>query len=82
VITDLNAHNPIYDKGHLFFDGIIGYRTKLWNDKIGATFQLNVRNIQQSGSKLQPVAAYPDGTPSTYRIVDPRQFILSATFDL
>ena len=26
--------------------------------------------------------AYPDGTPWTYRIVDPRQFILSATFEL
>ena len=34
------------------------------------------------GGRLQPIGAYPDGTINTYRIVDPRQFILSATFDL
>ena len=32
--------------------------------------------------RLQAISAYPDGTPNAYRIVDPRQFILTATFDL
>ena len=50
-------------------------------DRVGATLQLNVRNIQEGG-RLQAIGVYPDGTPHTYRIVDPRQFILTATFDL
>jgi hypothetical protein len=48
---------------------------------VGASFQLNVRNVQEGG-RLQPISAYPDGTPNAYRIVDPRQFILTMTFDL
>jgi len=31
---------------------------------------------------LLPTAVFPDGTPLAYRIIDPRQFILSASFDL
>jgi len=48
---------------------------------VTATFQLNVRNLTEDG-RLQRINAYPDGTPSAFRIVDRRQFILSATFDL
>jgi hypothetical protein len=81
VITELDPNRPIYDKARVYVDAFITYRTKLWSDKINTTIQLNVRNLQESG-RLQPIAAYPDGTPSNYRIVDPRQFILTATFDL
>jgi hypothetical protein len=81
VITELDPNRPIYDKAHTYFDAFIGYRTRLFNDKVGANFQLNVRNIQENG-RLQPIGAFPDGTPNAYRIVDPRQFILQATFDL
>jgi hypothetical protein len=82
VVTELDTDRPIYDKAHYYADLFIGYRTRLWADKIGATFQLNVRNIQESGASLRPVGAFPDGTPLNYRIIDPRQFILQATFDL
>ncbi len=81
VITRLDPNNPIYDKAHYYVDAFVSYRTKLWGDKIGANFQLNVRNIQENG-RLQAIGAFPDGTPNAYRIVDPRQFILQATFDL
>ena len=54
---------------------------KMWSDKIGATFRFKVENAQESG-RIQAIASYPDGTPNAYRIVDPRKFILSATFDL
>jgi hypothetical protein len=81
TITTLNVKTPIYDKSHLFLDAFVGYRTKLWSDKVGATFQLNMQNITEGGY-LQPVGAFPDGTPNTYRIVDPRKFVLSASFDL
>ncbi|PTY08936.1 TonB-dependent receptor [Opitutaceae bacterium EW11] len=80
TITDLDASRPIYDSDHIYFDGFITYKTKLFRDKIRAAFQLNVRNIQESG-RLQPVGAYPNGVAHTYRIVDPRQFIFQTTFE-
>lgn len=81
VVTELDPSRPIYDKAHYYADVFFGYRTRLWSDKVGATFQLNVRNIQEDGS-LRPVGAFPDGSPLNYRIIPPRQFILQATFDL
>ena len=81
VILDLDPSRPIWDKARLEADAFIAYRTRLLSDKIGATFQLNVRNIQESG-RLEPITAFPDGTPYGLRIIDPRQFILTVTFDL
>lgn len=81
IIEDYDINRPIWDKEHVYVDGFIGYRTRLWGNKVGAMFQLNVRNIQEGG-RLQPIAAFPDGTPNSFRIIAPRQFILSATFDL
>jgi outer membrane receptor protein involved in Fe transport len=81
VVTALDPNRPIYDKPNLYVDAFIGYRTRLFRDKVGATFQLNARNITEDG-RLQKINAYPDGTASAYRIIDRRQFILTATFDL
>ncbi len=81
IIMDLDPSRPIYDKAHAYADLFVTYRMKLFSNKVNASVQLNVRNIQESG-RLQPISAFPDGTPNGYRIVDPRQFILTATFDL
>jgi outer membrane receptor protein involved in Fe transport len=81
IYQSVNVNTPVYDKAHTYLDLVVGYRTKLFGGRIPASFQLNVRDLTESGH-LQPIAAYPDGTINTYRIVDPRQFILSATFDL
>nr|MBP8155082.1 hypothetical protein [Nitrospira sp.] len=78
----LDPTRPIWDKDHAYFDAFVAYQTDLFNDKVRARFQLNVRNLQESHARLQPVAAYPNGVPHSYRLVDPRTFILSATFDL
>ncbi|MDO8544561.1 MAG: TonB-dependent receptor [Opitutaceae bacterium] len=80
-VTALDSNRPIYDKARLYVDAFMTYRTKLFGNKVGASFQLNVRNVTEDG-RLQAVRANPDGTPNVYRIIDPRQFILSATFDL
>ena len=91
TITELDRNRPIYDKGsffgkstsgHYFLDLNVRYRTRLWSNKLAASFQLNIRNLQEAGNRLQTIGAFPDGTPHSYRIVDPRQFILTATFDL
>ena len=80
IITDLDPNRPIYDKAHYYVDAFVNYKTKLWRDKIGVTFALNVTNLGQKVG-LQPVGAFPDGSISTYRIIDPQQFIFTTTFD-
>lgn len=81
IITAFDINRPVWDKAHTYVDAFAGYRTRLWREKIGATFQLNVRNLQEGG-RLQPINAGPDGEPNSYRIVSPRQFIFTATFEL
>ncbi len=81
IYTDLDPNRPIYDKAHSYFDAFVTYKTKLWKDKVGASFQINVRNIGQR-TRLQPVGVFPDGQVHTYRIMDPQQFIFTASFDL
>lgn len=79
---DLDPSRPIWDKSHAYFDAFVSYQMRLFNDKVRARFQLNVRNIQESHARLQAVGAYPNGEAHTFRIVDPRSFVLTATFDL
>lgn len=81
IITTLDANRPVWDESHTYLDAFVTYKTKLFSDKVGMTLQLNVRNVMEEG-RLQPVAAEGDGRISAYRIVDPRQFILTATFSL
>jgi hypothetical protein len=81
VVTELDPKRPVYDKERLYLDAFVAYRLRLFSNKVGTTLQLNVRNLQEDG-RLQAISAFPDGTANGYRIVDPRQFILSATFDL
>lgn len=81
VITDLDPSRPVWDKARYYADAFVAYRLRLLSQKVGATVQLNIRNLHEDG-RLQAVSAYPNGRPSAFRIVDPRQFILTATFDL
>lgn len=81
VIRSLDANKPIYDKARFSADLMANYNLKFWRGKVGCRLQLNVRNAFENG-RLQPIAYNPDGTPWNFRIVDPRQFILTATFDL
>lgn len=81
IITTLDPNKPIWDKAHTYFDAFVAYRTKLFSDKVGLTLQLNARNLTEGG-RLQPVAVEADGRVIAYRIIDPRLFILTATFSL
>lgn len=81
IITELDPNRPVWSKANFYLDAFVGYRTRLFRDKVATTVQLNARNLQEGG-RLQPISAFPDGTPNAYRIVDPRQFILTVTFDL
>lgn len=80
VILNYDPTRPIYDKAHLYVDAFAGYRTRLFGNKVGTTFQFNVRNLTEGG-RLQPIAADADGSISAWRIVSRRQFIFTTTFD-
>ena len=80
AVVSYDPSRPIYDKARAHVDVWTSYRTRLFN-KVGVRLQLNIRNPFEDG-RLQPFVYNPDGTPWNYRIVDPRQFVLSATFDL
>ena len=80
-VRTLDRTKPVFDKARGNLSLLVTYNTKLFNDRIRARFQLNVQNVNESGH-LQAVAVNPDGSPWQYRIIDPRQFILTASFDL
>ena len=82
AVRTLNATKPVYDKARDSLSLFSSYRTKLFRNRVGTTFQLNVNNVVKSAGHLQPTAVNPDGSPWRFRIIDPRQFVLSATFDL
>lgn len=81
VIRQLDRNRPIYDKAEGNLDAMVSYTTRLFSNKVRSSFQLNVRNVFEGG-RLKGVAVNPDGQFWQYRIIDPRQFIASASFDL
>ena len=72
---------PYYDPARYDFDFSGGYKLKFFQDKVSCRIQLNVNSAFESG-RLQVVGVNPDGTPFNYRIINPRKYILSTTFDL
>jgi hypothetical protein len=80
VIRTYDRNRPIYDKARYTVDLLASYDLRLFN-KVHTRIQLNVTNVLENG-RLQPIAYNPDGQAWNYRIIDPRQFILSTTFDL
>lgn len=78
-LTLSDVTRPIWDSANTYFDIWFGYTKKL-NDKMRMKIQLNIVNAFESG-ELRTVAVNYDGSPNAFRIVDPRQFILTTTFD-
>jgi outer membrane receptor protein involved in Fe transport len=79
IVTELDVNNPVWDRSHLYVDLFARYQTRLF-DRVNAKFQFNVRNLNEQGH-LQPVAAFPDGTPYAYRITEPTEYLMTVTFD-
>jgi hypothetical protein len=77
-ISDISR--PIYDDATWYTDLWISYTHKILNDKVRMKLQLNVADLFQDG-ELKPMRADWLGRPYAYRIIDSRQFILTATFD-
>lgn len=80
VMDIADVSQPIYDDGNTYTDLWIAYRRKILDDQVGMKIQLNVSNVFEGG-RLRPVGVNYDGSPYAFRIIDPRQFVLTATFD-
>ncbi len=81
VVRKLDRNRPVHDKATGNLDVLLGYNTRLFSNKVRTNFQLNIRNATESG-RLQGVGVNPDGKFWQYRIIDPRQFIFTTSFDL
>ncbi len=77
-VSDISR--PIYDSDNTYTDLWISYSRPVFNGKVRWKIQLNINNVFENGH-LQKVAVNYDGSPYSFRIVDPRQFILTNTFD-
>jgi hypothetical protein len=81
TVLFLDTNKPAWDKARYYVDLAAGYKFKLRSDKIQANVQLNIRDVLEDG-RLQAIGINPNGAPYAYRIINPRQFILSMNFEL
>lgn len=78
LMERLDLDRPIYVEAETHLDLWFSYRTKI-SDKIGMKVQLNIRDALEDGG-LTPVYFNLDGKAAAYRIIDPRQIMLTTTF--
>ncbi len=81
IVREFDPNKPVWLKAQYNLDLSASYRLRFFKDKVRSTIQLNVNNVFEDG-RLQKLSVNPDGTPWAFRIIDPRQFILSVNFDL
>ena len=81
VIRSLDPSKPVFDKARYAVDLSTSYGFHWFSDKVRARVQLNVRDVFENG-RIQAVAVNPDRSVFAARIIDPRQFILSISFEL
>jgi outer membrane receptor for ferric coprogen and ferric-rhodotorulic acid len=79
IVRAFDPGKPVYDSSHTYVDLFASRRFRF--NHFNLQVQLNVRNVFEDG-RLQTIGVNPDGTGYNFRIVDPRQFILTATFQL
>ena len=78
VFPDLTK--PIFTPSIDALDLWASYYMKIYKGKVGMKIQVNVRDVMEDGG-LQAVIFNQDGTPAQYRIVEPRTWFITTTFD-
>ena len=78
--------NKTFEGAELFDTGLhSGYKTKIWKDRIDWKIQFNIRSLLDHDTPT-PVRADEDANNRgvqqnwSYRIVEPRSFLLTNTF--
>jgi hypothetical protein len=77
ISYDLNR--PYQDDPQMDFDLWVGYKRRVFRDRINWRVQLNVSNVGV-GDELIPITVQPDGTPAAYRIRPPQSIFMTNTF--
>lgn len=80
IVRTLDVNRGVYDPARYQADFWIGYKMKLFHDRVSATYQLNVINAFEHGG-LRAIGVNPDGQVYNWRIINPRQFVLTTRFD-
>ncbi|HWA08636.1 MAG TPA: TonB-dependent receptor plug domain-containing protein, partial [Opitutaceae bacterium] len=82
LISYPDLTKPHYIPATTNVDVWASYTTRLpfFGRSVRAKFQVNVQSLTEKGG-LQPLVYDPDGTAANYRIVDPRTFFVTSTFD-
>lgn len=80
VIRELDYEQPVYDPARASYDFLARYDLRLFESKVRARVQLNLKDAFANRS-LRATSWQPEGYPATFRIIDGRQWILTATFD-
>ncbi len=82
LISYPDLTRPIYDPATMNLDAWVSYTTRVpvFGKSVRAKFQLNCVGVNENGG-LRPIVFNADGSPAQYRIVDPRTFFLTSTFD-
>lgn len=81
IINAADPTRPVYlDNGNYYLDLSVAYSRRIAQNKVNMKIQLNCNDVTEGGH-LQPIAVNYDGSPWAYRIIDPRQFILTTTFE-
>jgi hypothetical protein len=78
VFPDLTK--PIFIPSIDALDLWASYYMKIYKGKVGLKIQINVRDVMEDGG-LQTLVFNQDGSPAQYRIVDPRTWFITTTFD-
>lgn len=76
----IDVKNPYLGDAESNVDLWVGYRRKVFGDRISWNVQLNVKNVGR-GNQLIPVSTQPDGTLASARISSPQTWTLTNTFE-
>ena len=80
TLVGLDVDHPYYSGSYIAVDAWVGYTRKVYHDKYVLNFQLNGKDLQESGG-FRPILANSDGAHAVYRIVQPRTFYLTTKLD-
>ncbi len=80
IVRTLDVNSGVFDPARYQFDFWTSYTMKLFRDKINAKFQLNLNNAFEGGG-IRAIGVNPDGQVYNWRIINPRQLVLTTQFD-
>jgi outer membrane receptor protein involved in Fe transport len=78
-IVKLDIANPYYSPAETNVDAFLGYKRKLWKDRVEWKVQLNVRNLIGQSDPIA-ITVQPTGEAATVRLPPERRWYVTNTF--